>query len=113
MKKSISMFAGISLLLLTARFLLARSPADQAVGATTFKAKCVACHGSDGSGNTPMGQKMKVRDLRSPDVQKQSDDELTAIITNGKPPMPGYGKSLSIADIKQLVTYIRSIATKG
>jgi mono/diheme cytochrome c family protein len=113
MKKTISMFTGISLLLLTARFLPARSPADQAAGATTFKAKCVACHGSDGSGNTPMGQKMKVRDLRSPDVQKQSDDELTAIITNGKPPMPGYGKSLNAADIRQLVTYIRSIAMKG
>jgi hypothetical protein len=60
-----------------------------------------------------MGQKMKVRDLRSPDVQKQSDDELTAIITKGKPPMPAYGKSLGAADIRQLVAHIRSIAAKS
>jgi mono/diheme cytochrome c family protein len=82
-------------------------------GADTFKAKCAMCHGPDGSGNTPMGQKMKVHDLRSPEVQKQTDDELAAIITNGKPPMPAYGKTLAAGDIQQLVAYIRSIATKS
>ena len=84
-----------------------------ASGADTFKAKCATCHGPDGSGNTPMGQKMKVRDLRSSDVQKQSDDELAAIIANGKPPMPAYSKSLTAADTRQLVAYLRSIATKS
>ncbi|MFL6448326.1 MAG: c-type cytochrome [Bryobacteraceae bacterium] len=82
-------------------------------GADTFKAKCGTCHGPDGSGSTPMGQKMKVRDLRSAEVQKQTDDELTAIVTNGKPPMPGYGKTLGAADISQLVAYLRSIAAKS
>jgi hypothetical protein len=48
-------------------------------GADTFKAKCSMCHGPNGSGNTPMGQKMKVHDLRSPEVQTQTDDKLTAI----------------------------------
>ena len=60
-----------------------------------------------------MGKKFKLRDLRSPDVQKRSDDELTALITNGKPPMPAVGKTLDAAAIKDLVTYIRSIATKS
>jgi cytochrome c6 len=86
---------------------------DQNAGATTFKAKCATCHGPDGSGSTPMGQRMKVRDLRSGDVQKQSDDELAQIITNGKPPMPAYGKTLTAADIHQIVVYLRSIATKS
>ncbi len=75
-----------------------------------YKAKCVMCHGADGAGTTPMGQKFKIRDLRSADVQKQSDDQLTAIITDGKTPMPAYGKSLAPGDIKQLVAFIRSIA---
>ena len=87
--------------------------AAPASGADTFKAKCAVCHGPDGSGNTSMGQRMKIRDLRSSDVQKQTDDELTQIITNGKPPMPGYGKSLTQADIRQLVLYLRSIASKS
>jgi mono/diheme cytochrome c family protein len=82
-------------------------------GADLFKSKCAMCHGPDGAGNTPAGQRMKVRDLRSPEVQKQTDDELTSIITNGKPPMPGYGKTLQPADIQQLVTYLRSIARKS
>ena len=86
------------------------APAD---GAATFKTKCAMCHGPDGAGNTPMGQKMKVRDLRSPEVQKQTDEELATIITNGKPPMPAYGKSLTPADIHQIVAYLRTIATKS
>jgi mono/diheme cytochrome c family protein len=70
------------------------------------------CHGADGAGSTPMGQRLKIQDLRSAGTQKQTDGELVAIITNGKPPMPAYGKSLAAADIQQLVTYLRSIATK-
>jgi cytochrome c6 len=92
---------------------LNRASAAPASGGETFKAKCAGCHGPDGSGNTPMGQKMKIRDLRSTDVQKQTDDELAAIISNGKPPMPAYGKSLTAADIRQLVAHIRSIANKS
>jgi mono/diheme cytochrome c family protein len=80
--------------------------------ADTFKSKCAMCHSQDGSGSTPMGQKMKIHDLRSPEVQKQSDDDLTAIIRKGKQPMPAYGSSLSAGDIKELVAYIRSLAAK-
>ena len=87
--------------------------AAPASGADTFKTKCAMCHGPDGAGNTPMGQKLKVRDLRSPEVQKQTDDELAAYIANGKPPMPAYGKTLGSGDIHALVAYIRSIAAKG
>lgn len=79
-------------------------------GADTYKAKCAMCHGPDGTGKTSMGQKFKIRDLTSADVQKQSDAELTAIITNGKPPMPAYGKTLSSAEIRDVVAYIRTLA---
>ncbi len=68
------------------------------------------CHGPDGAGATPMGQKFKLRDLRSSDVQKQTDEQLTEVIAKGKPPMAAFGKSLSPGDIQQLVAYIRSIA---
>jgi cytochrome c6 len=113
MKKTISLLVCGSLFFAAATFISAHSPADQSAGADTFKAKCAVCHGADGGGNTPMGQKMKIRDLRSPEVQKQSDDEITAIIAKGKPPMPAYGKSLAAGDIRQLVAYIRSIASKS
>ena len=84
----------------------------QDAGATLYKTKCAACHGPDGKGETAIGKANKLRDLGSPDVQKQTDDELTAMITNGKGKMPAYGKSLKPEQIKELVTYIRSLAKK-
>jgi mono/diheme cytochrome c family protein len=82
-------------------------------GAETFKAKCAMCHGDDASGNTPLGKRLKIHDLRSPEVQKETDDQLAAIITDGKPPMPAYSKILTVEQIHQLVAYLRSIATNS
>jgi cytochrome c6 len=78
--------------------------ADAAAGGAAFKAKCAGCHGADGAGKDAM----KTRDLGSADVQKQSDADLTGIITNGKGKMPPY-KTLSADQVKDLVSYIRSL----
>ena len=78
-------------------------------GADTFKAKCAACHGPDGSGSTTMGKNLKLRDLGSADVQKQSDDELTTIITKGKGKMPSYDGKLTKDQVSDVVKYIRSL----
>lgn len=83
-----------------------------ASGADTYKAKCGGCHGPDGSGATAMGKKFKLRDLRSPEVQKQSDADLQGIIANGKSPMPAFAKSLDSTQVQELVAYVRSVATK-
>ena len=64
----------------------------------------------DGSGNTPMGKNLKLRDLGSADVQKQSDKELKDIVTKGKPPkMPAYTGKLTDAQIDDLVKFIRTL----
>ena len=82
--------------------------ADVAIdGAPIYKANCAMCHAADGSGQTPTGKAMKVRDLRSPEVQKRSDQELAAVIANGKQKMPAYKAKLGTADIDALVAYIR------
>jgi cytochrome c6 len=99
-------------LTLTALAALSSYSAVAADGSETYHGKCVACHGADGVGATPMGKKFKLRDLRSADVQKQSDADLNAVITNGKPPMPAFGKTLDPAAVTGLVAYIRSIAAK-
>jgi mono/diheme cytochrome c family protein len=90
-------------------FLSSSARADDS--ATLYKAKCAACHGPDGAG-TAVGTKLGAHDLRSPDVQKMSDAELTEIITNGKNKMPAYAKTLKPEDVKGLVAFIRSLATK-
>ncbi len=78
-------------------------------GADTFKARCAPCHGATGRGDTKMGQHLKVRDLGSHDVQKQSDDELEAIIAKGKGKMPAYERKLTKEQIEDLVKFIRSL----
>jgi cytochrome c6 len=78
-------------------------------GADTFKAKCAMCHGADGSGQTAMGKNMGLKDLGSAEIQKQSDAELTATITNGKGKMPAYGSKLSADEIAGVVKFIRTL----
>ena len=77
----------------------------QAKGQDTYKAKCAMCHGADGSGNKAMG----TMPLGGADVQKMSDADLTAAITNGKGKMPAYKGKLTDAQIGDLVSYIRSL----
>jgi len=93
-----ALIAGICLLSVPAK-------ADTAAGETLFKAKCAACHGADGKGKAAM----KTPDWSSAEVQKMSDAELAAVITNGKPPMMPPFKSLTADQVKDLVSYIRSL----
>jgi len=81
----------------------------QGSGADIFKAKCAMCHGPDGSASTPMGKNMGLKPLSSPEVQKMSDADLTALITNGKGKMPAYKGKLSDADISAVVKYVRTL----
>ena len=78
-------------------------------GGETFKAKCVACHGADGTGNTAAGKAMKVRDLTSAEVQGQTDAQLYELIAKGKGKMPAYEKTLGADSCKALVAYIRTL----
>lgn len=77
-------------------------------GAATFKAKCAACHGADGKGQTAMGKKLNLRDLGSPEVQKQTDKELYDWTADGKGKMPAYKDKLSADEIKALVATMRT-----
>jgi cytochrome c6 len=86
------------------------APAD--AGAATFKSKCAMCHGPDGSGKTAMGEKLKIRDLRSPDVQSQDDSVLTQVVTKGKEKMPSYDGKLTKEQIDEVVAYIRELGKR-
>ena len=85
------------------------SPAVAQDAAATYKSKCAMCHGPDGKG-TPTGQKMGTHDFTSAEVKAESDAQLNDIITKGKNKMPPYGTKLKDTEIKELVTYIRSLA---
>ena len=76
-------------------------------GAAIYKTKCAPCHGPDGSGQTPVGKNLKVRDLRSPEVQKLTDAEITKVLTDGKGKMPK--SKLAPDDIKLVIAFVRSL----
>lgn len=75
--------------------------------AGTFKSKCAACHGQDGAGST-LGKRLHAPDLRSKDVQSQTDDALVQVITKGKDNMPAFGNRLDNDQIQKLVAYVRT-----
>jgi mono/diheme cytochrome c family protein len=84
----------------------------QSDAAKVFKTNCSLCHGPDGSGDTPTGKALKAKDLRSDEVQKQSDTELAAIIGKGRGKMPAFGSKFSPEVINSLVAYIRQMPKK-
>lgn len=96
----------LAVLALTAMPVLADAAPD---GASIFKSKCALCHGADGSGQTPSGKAFKIRDMRTPDVQKQTDAELVNIVTNGKNKMLAYKGKLSTEEIRAVVGFIRTL----
>ena len=85
------------------------SPAAHAddKGAAIYKAKCVSCHGPTGDGNTPVGKATKARDLCSPEVKKESNEEMIEMVMKGKNKMPA--QKLSEEDAKVVIAYIRSL----
>jgi len=87
------------------------SSADNGAGKEIFVHKCELCHGSDGAG-TAVGKGLKVADLRSALVQKNSDSDLSHVISQGKNGMPAFGNDLSADDIKALVLYVRTFKAK-
>jgi cytochrome c6 len=103
-----------AIVLVTAVILSGREAAaggdPSSAGADTFAAKCAACHGKDGSGNTTMGKKMALRDLGSAAVQKQTNQQFHDVTAKGRKKMPAYDKKLSAVQIDELVAYIRALA---
>ena len=95
-----------SLLFLATSSLLAQ---PQAGGEGIFKAKCVLCHGADGSGNTTLGKQLQAANLRSKEVQKKTDVELHKIVHDGNNNMPPFGDQLTDDEINQVIKYIRAM----
>jgi mono/diheme cytochrome c family protein len=92
----------------------AASAARAADAKTTFDDQCAKCHGSDGKGQTKMGQKLGAKDYTDAKVQADlKDDAAAKAIKEGLKNDEGKqlmkpAEGLSDDDIKGLVAYIRS-----
>ena len=81
--------------------------------ANDYRLRCSSCHGVNGDGDTSLGKTLKAADLRSPEVQKQSDAQLAQIIADGRKNMPSFNNSLTQDQIRDLVSYVRKLAGKA
>jgi mono/diheme cytochrome c family protein len=80
-----------------------------------WEKNCMQCHGPTGAADTKMGKKLNAKNLTDPKVQASFTDADAAkaikegMKENGKTVMKAFGDKLSDADIKALVTYVRSL----
>jgi mono/diheme cytochrome c family protein len=81
-----------------------------AAARSTFKLQCSSCHGQNGAGDTSVGKSLKAADLRSAEVQKQTEAQLAQVISDGRNNMPSFSDSLTQDQIRALVAYIRKLA---
>jgi mono/diheme cytochrome c family protein len=81
----------------------------QSAGADTYKAKCAMCHGPDGTAATPVAKAMKIVSFKDPTMVKAPDAEFIAATKSGKGKMKGFAGTLSDAQIKEVVSYIRTL----
>jgi len=79
-----------------------------------YEKACAKCHGSDGKGQTKMGQKLGAKDYTDPKVQTElKDDVAFKAVKEGLKDKEGKqlmkpAEDLSDDDIKALVAYMRT-----
>ncbi len=86
---------------------------DSQLGETVFKQKCAGCHGADGKGNPKMSAMLKVTVTDLTTVGGKTNAELTKFISEGKKPMPAFGKSLSPQELDAVTRYVQTLAGGG
>lgn len=95
-----------SKVVLAAVFALAGSMCFAESGAAIYKANCQSCHGSTG---TPSPGIAKMMGVKAASEYKSSETEMIAAVKNGKGKMKAFSGKLNDAQIKDAVTYFRSL----
>ena len=90
-------------------------PRYAATAADNWDNNCAKCHGADGSGNTKMGKKLKLKDYTDAKVQADLKDAdmfkaiKEGVTADGKERMKAFKDDLTDAEITDLVAYIRQM----
>jgi mono/diheme cytochrome c family protein len=94
---------------------LSRQQQQLASAKKLFIENCARCHGADGRGETAMGKVFAATNLADAGWWKRervSDKRLAASIRDGRKQMPGFGKTLSKAEIASLVALVKTFNGK-
>lgn len=89
--------------------------ADQPLDVKAFFLRtCSVCHGPDGSGRLPSGQRLPGRPLTDARWQaREKDEDMVKAILKGLAAMPGFKGQLSEAEAKRMVTeVVRPLAAR-
>jgi len=80
----------------------------QGPGADVYKTRCQSCHGATGVPSPAMAKAMGVKPIG--EVKSSTEAKMIAVTTNGAGKMPAFKGKLTDAQIKDSVSYFRSLA---
>lgn len=98
-----------SLLVMAGAALLAGTMSFAQAGQATYKAKCQSCHGATGTPNPGMAKAMGVKPFSDPELKKLTAAQMVSATENGKGKMPAFKGKLSESEIKDVVSYLRTL----
>ncbi|MCZ6854879.1 MAG: cytochrome c [Gammaproteobacteria bacterium] len=82
-----------------------------AQGETLYQTNCLVCHGKEGQGDGPVGQKFVTKspvDLHEDYTQDQADGQLFFTLTRGRALMPFYRDALSVEERWHVINYVKN-----
>jgi mono/diheme cytochrome c family protein len=90
---------------------IAISPESLARGRELYEVHCIVCHGAQGRGNGPVGQKFvpQPMELNLDYVQLQPDGQIFYTISHGSLAMPFYRQAIAAEDRWHLVNFVKEI----
>jgi len=90
---------------------IAKSPESLARGRQMYELHCLVCHGEQGRGNGPVGQKFvpQPMELNFDYVQLQPDGQIFYTISHGSIAMPFYRQAISAEDRWHLVNFVKEV----
>lgn len=81
--------------------------------AALYTRSCASCHGADGRGGPGAPPGAQMPDLSAADWHEgNSDEDITAVITDGRGMMPAFGGQLNERGIAALVQHVRTLRTR-
>ncbi len=88
-----------------------KSPESLARGREMYEVHCLVCHGEQGRGNGPVGQKFvpQPMELNLDYVQLQPDGQIFYTISHGSIAMPFYRQAIPARDRWHLVNFIKEV----
>ncbi len=88
-----------------------KSPESLARGREMYDLHCIVCHGAQGRGNGPVGQKFvpQPMELNFDYVQLQPDGQIFYTISHGSLAMPHYREAIATQDRWHLVNFIKEV----